>query len=60
MICSDDLKRSMARLWSLVTDEDWPIEIAIFADSQSAIAWLNEGREDVEPGEAPTLVQTSA
>lgn len=60
MICSDDLKRSMARLWSLVTDEDWPIEIAIFADSQAAIAWLNEGREDVEPANPASAVEAAS
>ena len=58
MICRDELKRSIARLWSLVTDKSWPIEIAIFADTRAAIAWLNEKRDDVEPGEAVTLAQT--
>lgn len=58
MICNDDLKRSIARLWSLVTDEDWPIEIAIFADTGAAIAWLNEKRDDVEPGGGVRLAQT--
>lgn len=58
MICGDDLKRSIARLWSMVTDADWPIEIAIFADSQAAIAWLNEGRDSVAPptGAASTRI----
>ncbi|MGK0266022.1 MAG: hypothetical protein ACI82N_000266 [Maricaulis sp.] len=42
MVCADELKRSMARLWSMVTDEDWPIEIAIFSDMQAATAWLNQ------------------
>lgn len=60
MICSDDLKRSMARLWSLVTDEDWPIEIAIFADTQAAIAWLNEVRDDLESAHPATLAQTAS
>ncbi|WP_417481161.1 hypothetical protein [Maricaulis sp.] len=49
MICSDALKRSMARLWALVTDDSWPIEIAIFADCEAAITWLNEKRVET-PG----------
>ncbi|WP_417497166.1 hypothetical protein [Maricaulis sp.] len=59
MVCSDALKRSMARLWALVTDEGWPIEIAIFADADTAIAWLNERRDDVETaGIAADLTDT--
>lgn len=54
MICGDDLKRSMARLWSMVTDESWPVEIAIFADTGAATVWLNALRADVAPDDAVT------
>ena len=52
ILCGASHQRPIAWLWSFLTEEDWPVETAVFGQRRSAFAWLRGEAEPVAHGGA--------